>query len=547
MKIDFFKNQKLNNFLRIALIVYGLVLALLVFRSSFIAIDGSRHFSLFDDAMISMRYADNFAHGKGLVWNEGQRVEGFTNPLMVFVMAGAIIIFGESISILVIQMLGILLIFANIWLVAKISKSILEDLSVYSDEILLAILLLTLGWYPVVYWSIFGMETGLLTTVVLFCVYRFVSKKETNGVDWLLALLLGATYLIRPDSLIFIFIFLCFRFIKKIFNRESFINLLAEAVITFVPIAGYHWFRHIYYHQLWPNTYVLKATGMDLVNRAKNGLAYFNPFLDRMQLFIAAVILYLFLYFFDESEKLAKKIKEALWGRLSAAVMFFVLFAAFAGYQIYVGGDPWPPFWRMTVPYTLLFFISSVCILAKLGQLLNLRQDRFRALLWLVVFSFLIFMPFDYHYDYFRIQPYQSLNNFDNVNQALAINELTDNKATVASFWAGTIPYYSHRISIDPLGKMDPYIARLSPDLDGPFHNRGMTSIPGHNKYDLNYSFVKLSPDVIQYMPVDGHICSWGHQNFESWCKENYQQVFYKNVTLLLKKDSSHVRWELLK
>ncbi len=31
--------------------------------------------------MILMRYAYNLAHGNGLVWNPGERVEGITNPL----------------------------------------------------------------------------------------------------------------------------------------------------------------------------------------------------------------------------------------------------------------------------------------------------------------------------------------------------------------------------------------------------------------------------------------------------------------------------------
>ena len=37
--------------------------------------------SLFDDAYISFRYARNFAEGNGLVWNLGERVEGYTNFL----------------------------------------------------------------------------------------------------------------------------------------------------------------------------------------------------------------------------------------------------------------------------------------------------------------------------------------------------------------------------------------------------------------------------------------------------------------------------------
>ncbi len=50
-------------------------------------IDGTRYYNLFDDAMVSMRYAWNLAHGNGLVWNPGERVEGFTNPLWVMFMA----------------------------------------------------------------------------------------------------------------------------------------------------------------------------------------------------------------------------------------------------------------------------------------------------------------------------------------------------------------------------------------------------------------------------------------------------------------------------
>ncbi len=42
---------------------------------------GATTFSLFDDAMISMRYARNLAGGHGLVWNVGDQhpVEGYTN------------------------------------------------------------------------------------------------------------------------------------------------------------------------------------------------------------------------------------------------------------------------------------------------------------------------------------------------------------------------------------------------------------------------------------------------------------------------------------
>src|SRR4029077_5032767 len=61
--------------------------ALFIARTAF-TIDGRTFFSLFDDGMISMRYARNFAHGAGLVWNAGQHpVEGYTNFLWTAWMA----------------------------------------------------------------------------------------------------------------------------------------------------------------------------------------------------------------------------------------------------------------------------------------------------------------------------------------------------------------------------------------------------------------------------------------------------------------------------
>ena len=45
-------------------------------------------FSLFDDAMVSMRYAQNLARGAGLVWNPGEApIEGYTNPLWTLWMS----------------------------------------------------------------------------------------------------------------------------------------------------------------------------------------------------------------------------------------------------------------------------------------------------------------------------------------------------------------------------------------------------------------------------------------------------------------------------
>jgi hypothetical protein len=60
------------------------VAAYVAWAARFIALsavetDQGRYPCLFDDAMVSLRYAWNLAHGSGLVWNPGERVEGITS------------------------------------------------------------------------------------------------------------------------------------------------------------------------------------------------------------------------------------------------------------------------------------------------------------------------------------------------------------------------------------------------------------------------------------------------------------------------------------
>ena len=61
--------------------------SIFIARTAFAAA-GRVWFTLFDDAMISMRYARNLAQGHGLLWNAGQApVEGYTNFLWTLAMA----------------------------------------------------------------------------------------------------------------------------------------------------------------------------------------------------------------------------------------------------------------------------------------------------------------------------------------------------------------------------------------------------------------------------------------------------------------------------
>ena len=105
--MNFFRNNK--TILKYSLLVLFVIWCLgFIFRSSIIGIDGNRYYCLFDDAMISMRYAWNLSHGNGLVWNQGIKVEGYSNLLMTLIMAISTFFFNKIHAVLIVQILGII-------------------------------------------------------------------------------------------------------------------------------------------------------------------------------------------------------------------------------------------------------------------------------------------------------------------------------------------------------------------------------------------------------------------------------------------------------
>jgi hypothetical protein len=137
---------------------------------------------------------------------------------------------------------------------------------------------------------------------------------------------------------------------------------------------------------------------------------------------------------------------------------------------------------------------------------------------------------------FFVQKPYQAQDNQYFVNTALVIDQLTTRDASVGVLWAGSIPYYTGRKAIDFLGKSDRYIANLPPDMSGKISWDGMNSVPGHNKYDLNYSIKILRPTYVQRF-------AWGSQDLSQWAQTRYVEVEYSGMTVFLLKDSPAVIW----
>ncbi|MCM2256713.1 MAG: hypothetical protein NDJ94_13710, partial [Vicinamibacteria bacterium] len=146
--------------LGLLLCAHAVYAAAFVARTSFV-VEDRRVFNLFDDAMVSMRYARNLVQGDGLVWNAGgERVEGFSNPLWVGLMALAhVAVPDRALTSLGIQGVAALLLLANLVIVVRLSGAVAADRPAPA----LAAAFLTAFYLPLNNWSLQGMEVALLT------------------------------------------------------------------------------------------------------------------------------------------------------------------------------------------------------------------------------------------------------------------------------------------------------------------------------------------------------------------------------------------------
>jgi hypothetical protein len=297
-------------------VIYGLIF---IYTTSFV-IGGERYFSLFDDAMISMRYARNFAEGYGLVWNPGgPPVEGYTNPLWVVFMAfWHLFPISASKMSLAIQLSALALLALNLVFVRRIALL----LSRGSDTVALIAVLLTALYLPLNNWSLQGMEVAALAPLVSWATWLALRGMQSGGFSPWLYLLLGTGTLIRMDAAVVLVVVTLF---LAIADKEHRARHLLYGLGTLLIFGGAQTlFRWVYYGDLLPNTYYLKLEGFPLLGRIARGFYVLGWFVASMSLVVFLGAFY------------------AVWARRDRFLLLLAaLFAAQVAYSVYVGGDAW--------------------------------------------------------------------------------------------------------------------------------------------------------------------------------------------------------------
>jgi arabinofuranosyltransferase len=152
-----------------------------------------------DDAYISFRYARNFARGLGLVYNPGEKIEGYTNFLWTLILSLFVKVGADP--NLVAKVLGSGCAFGSVYVVYKLA----ERQHSYTWLPCLATWLLA-STTPFMGYSIFGLETPLFSLLTLAGTLQIFREEETTapifsrqGFPWS-GLLFAAAGLTRPEA-----------------------------------------------------------------------------------------------------------------------------------------------------------------------------------------------------------------------------------------------------------------------------------------------------------------------------------------------------------
>lgn len=464
----------------LAILLFSCLSAMLLWRGSLL-VNGARYFWLDDDQMISMRYARNLVEGYGLVFNPGQRVEGYSNFLWVLLMAALHWLpLGDGLMAVPVKVVNWGLGCVILWLADRLLLVWLPK-----PGLLRPVLLLSLAvCVDLLYWSSNGFETTLLTCLFLGVVVRLLAPQTARG-QLVTFGLLALIPLVRGDGLQ-VWAGAAILAVGLASGRVARRRVLLLLALSLVPTAGHFLFRYGYYGQWLPNTYYLKVA--DLPGKLGLGRDYLvrfaNYYLPWLLLAGAGV-----LFGFDR--------RRWLLG-LGLGVT--------AGYVLWVGGDTFR-YARFLAHWLPVLFVLA---LVTVGQATG--RDNYPRLLLLLLLGYVAWYPAGTH------QPYRNLLSFNGsplltIPTAILIRDNTPPETSVAVFAAGNVPYFSHRPTIDLLGKTDSHIAHLPPHprWQGP-------SWHGHNKFDIAYS-LGLQPDLVVTMFPAGTVLS------ESWPAEQLATV----------------------
>ena len=281
-----------------------------------------------DDAYISFRYARNLSRGLGLVYNAGERVEGYTNFLWTLLLAAGMWLGANPETVA--KVMGSAAACGCVVLVFLLSERLKPGANPNLAGWLLASSM-TFAAY-----SVLGLETVVFVFLLLLGVW-LLDRGAWSGVAF------GLAGLTRPEAPLFVGILLLCLEPRRLWRVGA----------VFAGIVGCHvlW-RHWYYGTWIPNTFSAK-TG-DLAQQVNAGGWYVRVYLlDRLGGVAWLAVL---------------GFVVACYERLWQAVAWGLIAGAWVVYVVLVGGDWMPCSRHMAVVEPFLFLLVDFGVRSLWGR-----------------------------------------------------------------------------------------------------------------------------------------------------------------------------------
>jgi tetratricopeptide (TPR) repeat protein len=426
-----------------------------------------------DDAYISLRYAKNLVDGHGLVFNPGERVEGYSNFSWTLLLA--FLLRMDVSAVLASQILGVLCGVATILVTARFART----LEGRAGPVAIATALLVAGNSAFAYWSVGGLETALFTLLVIAGLERGLAPDVSDrGRRWAPALFAGAA-LTRPEGPLVFALWFAIRLLDAAREgmgaaRANARRLAIDVAIFGLPLLPYFAWKLWYYGDLLPNTYYAKA-GLS-AQFLSRGLLYLREIFEAYGLFGVSLAL------------VALGVWPLRTRRVEIRLLAFAL--AYSTYVVVIGGDVLRVhrFWLPLLP------IAAILIARGLETLVALawrgRPAHHGAL---VVGMAALLVGGGLARNWALIQDHRTreADFVDTMRRnGVWLKQRFPAETTFATTTIGAIGYWSGLRVIDLLGLTDPEIARHPQPVPG------LTDVWRETKYNAE-SVLRRRPDLI--------------------------------------------------
>ena len=294
---------------------------------------------LCDDAFITYRYAHNLVHGNGLVFNVGERVEGYTNFLWTIWSALGLWLNFRA------ETWG--LVWGIIFYAGSLILLLLHDLEIQKEigGKFLPIAVTIGALHPD--WQIYatsGLENSFLTFFLL-CSFLMLFRKNDSPV--LAGVFAAMATLTRQDAVLFFGV--CF-LTMLVLRRYDLRRLIYYGAAYSIPCGLFLLWRLNYYFDLFPNTFYAKSGNLTWYSQ---GFVYVLLYFQKYWVLAAALILPFFIVLITRKLFPADLWKKRIFAETLICTAFCWIYIV---YVMRVGGDFM--YARLLVPLTPFLAIA---------------------------------------------------------------------------------------------------------------------------------------------------------------------------------------------